>query len=240
MPPSQVQRVAWTAGFPDVIVHTSVGRRDGHPDYDAAKRGQRAPAARLARALVSPAAIAGIRDALGSARPILVPVRAIEVAGINFIPDAMAEEIALALGLPVTRDLEQVNTVGHTRANGFRRLVFQPEFDGPVTQQRSHVLVDDHVGLGSTLANLRGHIEHSGGHVVLTTTLSASRNSEVLALRPATLHALRQKHGSALEDYWQRELGFSLDLLTEAEAGYLGRTPSLDAIRAGVAAERGA
>ena len=61
-------------------------------------------------------------------------------------------------------------------------------------------MVDDHVGLGSTLANLRGHIEAEGGRVITATTMSASRRSEILALRPETIQSLKEKHGSRLED----------------------------------------
>jgi hypothetical protein len=73
----------------------------------------------------------------------------------------------------------------------------------------------------------------------MATTLSASQNSEVLALRARTLQALREKHGEPLNTYWRDDFGFGIDLLTDAEAGYLRRTPSLDAIRAGVAKARG-
>jgi hypothetical protein len=99
--------------------------------------------------------------------------------------------------------------------------------------------VDDHIGLGSTLANLRGHVESQGGAVILATTLSASRRSEVLALRAKTLHSLFEKHGELLDNYWRDLVGFGIDLLTEAEAGYLFRAPSVDAIRAGMAQARG-
>jgi hypothetical protein len=86
---------------------------------------------------------------------------------------------------------------------------------------------------------LRGHIESLGGKVLVATTLSASRNSEVLALLVSTLQALREKHGEPLDAYWREDFGFGIDLLTEAEAGYLGCAPSFDAIRAGVAKARG-
>jgi hypothetical protein len=33
-------------------------------------------------------------------------------------------------------------------------------------------LVDNHVGMGGTLANLRGHVEANGGAIVLMTTLT--------------------------------------------------------------------
>ena len=87
--------------------------------------------------------------------------------------------------------------------------------------------------------NLRGHIESHGGAVVLATTLSASRRSEVLALRPETLHSLFEKHGELLDKYWRDHVGFGIDVLTEAEAGYLLRAPSVDAIRTGMAEARG-
>jgi hypothetical protein len=95
-------------------------------------------------------------------------------------------------------------------------------------------MVDDHVGLGSTLANLRGHIEAKGGRVITATTMSASRRSEVIALGPNTLQSLREKHGPPLEDLVRDKLAFDLDRLTDAEVGYLLRSASVDAIRAGM------
>ncbi len=226
-----IPRTLWAPGFPDVVVHTTVARRDAHPSFVAGKAGQRSAATKLAGDLLSTAAVATIHEALGALRPVVVPIRAVETLGINLIPDAMARELGQRLGLSITTDMVQTNTVGHTRANGFHRLLFQPTFAGDVVPGSSYLLVDDHVGLGGTLANLRGHIESEGGRVVLTTTLSASRRSEVLALRAETLQALREKHGDPLERYWQESFGFGLDALTEAEAGYLLRTPSVDAVQ---------
>jgi hypothetical protein len=226
-----IRRFPWPADFPEVVVHTSVARRDGHPDYAAAKSGTQDAAARLACALLSSTAVEQIRDLLHAERPVIVPVRAVETTGINLIPHAMAHEMGQQIGLAVAGNIVQTNTVGHTRASGFHRLSFQPTFAGVVLPGCTYLLVDDHVGLGGTLANLRGHIEGEGGRVVLTTTLSASRRSEVLALRAETLHALGAKHGEPLERYWQEHFGFGLHALTEAEAGYLLRTPSFDAVR---------
>jgi hypothetical protein len=227
-----IRRTLWAPGFPEVVVHTTVALRDAHPGYAAGKAGLRSAAVQLVGDLLSTAAVTAIHEALGEHRPIIVPIRAIETTGINLIPDAMARELGQRLGLSIiTTQLVQTNTVGHTRASGFHRLLFQPTFAGDVVPGSPYLLVDDHVGLGGTLANLRGHIESEGGHVVLTTTLSASRRSEVLALRAETLHALREKHGNPLERYWQESFGFGLDALTEAEAGYLLRTPSVDTVR---------
>jgi hypothetical protein len=226
-----IRRSLWRPDFPDVIVHTTEELRDAHPDYAAGKAGLRSAAVQLVGDLLSTPAVTRIREALGTLPAIIVPIRAVETLGINLIPDALARELGQRLSLPITTDLVQTNTVGHTRASGFHRLVFQPTFDGEVVPGRPYLLVDDHVGLGGTLANLRGHIESNGGSVVLATTLSASRRSEVLALRSETLQALREKHGEPLEQYWKERFGFGLDALTDAEAGYLLRTASLDTIR---------
>ena len=234
-----LRRAPWPADFPEVVVHATVALRDAHPDYAAAKSGAREPAVRLACALLSDAAVARLRDALGHRKPIIVPVRAVETTGINLIPDAMAHELGQRLGLAVTSDIVQTNTVGHTRASGFHRLAFQPLFAGSVLPGRLHLLVDDHVGLGGTLANLRGHIE-SEGSIVVAATLCASRSSEVLALRPKSLQNLRERHGELLEEYWRHRFGFGLEGLTEAEAGYLLRTPSVDAVRDRLAEAGGA
>jgi hypothetical protein len=166
-----IARTAWRAGLPDVVVHTTEKTRNAHPSYAGAKSGDREAATRLACDLLSNAALESIRRQLGGRRALLVPVRAIEATGINLIPDAMSHEMALRMGLDVTLAIVQTNTVGHTRAGGFHRLAFQPTFDGKVEAGRDHVLVDDHVGLGSTLANLRGHIESHGGAVVLATNV---------------------------------------------------------------------
>ncbi len=170
----------------------------------------------------------------------VVPIRAIETTGINLIPDAMARELSQRFGLSMTTDIVQTNTVGHTRASGFHRLAFQPLFDGLVVPEIEYMLVDDHVGLGGTLANLRGYVESCGGRVILATTLSASRNSKMLALRQETLHYLREKHGQPLEEEFLSRFNFGLDALTEAEAGYLLRSPSVDGIRDRLAEAGGA
>jgi len=234
-----IHRIPWQRDFPEVVVHVPVAIRDAHVDHASAKAGAHGASVRLARELVVPTAVGRLRAALESRRPIVVPVRAIEAHGINLIPDAMAHELARMLDLNVTTEIVQTNTVGHTRAGGYHRLVFQPTFAGKVEPGADYVLVDDHVGLGSTLANLRGYLEAEGGRVIAATTMSASRQSEVLALRPDTLQSLREKHGQPLEDIVREQLTFELDRLTEAEAGYLLRSASVDAIRAGMVAARG-
>ena len=201
------------------------------PEYLAAKSGDADAALTLALLLVSDAAVAELRDLIGGRAAILVPVVADETMGFNAIPDALAQVLARELDSPVASGaIVQTNMVGHTRARSFQRLVTPAEFDGPVETGRAYLLVDDHVGLGGTLANLRGYICGKGGQVIGLTTLTESRDARTICLQPGTRAMLWDKHGQALDHLWQAEFGYGIDCLTEVEAQNLCRQPSVAAI----------
>ncbi|KJU87695.1 protein TraN [Candidatus Magnetobacterium bavaricum] len=87
------------------------------------------------------------------------------------------------------------------------------------------------MGLGGTIANLRGYIEGNGGHVIAVSTLTESRDSRKLALRSEILEALEKKHGQELDEFWRDSFGHAIATLTEAEGGNLLRQSSFDVIR---------
>jgi len=225
-------RSAWPEDFPAVVIHSTVKIRNAHPAYASAKAGDAAAAVVLVRDLLNTKAVALLREIIGGRPAILAAVTAIEKSGFNAIPDAMAHDLGKRLGLPVDAgELRQINKVAHTRATGWHRLVTPPLFGGKVEQGQNYVLVDDHVGLGGTLANMRGYIEAGGGKVIAMTTLTESRDASKISLYPETLNMLRLKHGKELETFWQENTGYAFDCLTEVEAGYLFRQSSADAIR---------
>ncbi|HEY5609059.1 MAG TPA: hypothetical protein VIM38_12065 [Alphaproteobacteria bacterium] len=213
--------------------------RDAHPDYIEAKSGDAEAALRLTQAFITSAALTSIEQMLRGRRPYLIAVSAIEAAGFNAIPRAMARTIADELGLALVTGVVQANTVSHTRASGWHRLRFRAEFDGTIQPGVDYWIIDDHVGLGSTMAELRAFVHAQHGTIVGASTLTASRHSEIIALTNDTLSKLRVKHGQTLEDFWLEEFGYGLAGLTEPEAGYLLRAASVDAIRARLAETAG-
>ena len=224
-------RVPWPPHFPDVIIHTNVRTRDAHRHYAAAKAGDVDAAFALSIELVSDDAIPPLLRASGGQPFLLLPVIAEETAGFNAIPDAMAQVLGWLIQTPVVAgEIVQTNMVGHTRARTFQRLVTPASFSGPVMPGADYVLVDDHVGLGGTLANLRGYVEGRGGRVVAMTTLTESRDARRISLRPETLAMLRERHGEALDRFWKGQFGYGIDCLTELEAQNLCRQPSVAAI----------
>lgn len=168
---------------------------------------------------------------VGDHPTLLRPVVADELTGFNAIPDAMAQVLGIKLDLEVIAgEIVQTNKVGHTGAPTFQRLVTPATFEGHVQPGSKYVLVDDNVGLGGTLANLRGYVEARGGEVIAITTLTESRDARIISLQPATRNVVWQRHGHALDDLWQSQFGYGIDCLTEVEAFNLCRQHSVAAI----------
>lgn len=227
--------------FPDVVIVASQSSVMRHPDYPQAKQGNvtdAAPAAkRLSGDLLTASALEELR-ALPVHGARLVPVHALEGQGFNRIPAAFAELLGEKLHLEVETSIIQVNVVNHTGASGWMRLASPPLFEGPVLHGQSYVLVDDFVGQGGTLANLRGHIMRSGGIVAGAVCLTGRDDSRKLALDGGTLEALRRKHGQEIEEWWRETCGYGYPALTESEARYLLRVEDADTIRAKLAEAR--
>ena len=139
------------------------------------------------------------------------------------------------LGLPFDATVVQTNVVSHTGADGYGRLARQASFGGDV-EQREYVMVDDFIGQGGTLANLRGWVEKRGGGVVGAVGLTGKPYSAKLNPSEEQLHELRQKHGRDFEKWWREHFGHAFDCLTQSEARYLARSPDVDTIRDRLAA----
>ena len=161
MPPP---RTPWF-DFPDVHLHATESAVKQHPSYWLAKTGDADAAVELvtanvdafkAQALVDLVARQGLAYA-----PWLVSAHAYESEGVNAIPEAFADVLGRLLGWPVDGGILQMNVVSHTGADGWSRLARPAAFDGPIEPGRHYVLVDDFVGMGGTLANLKGILSPS-------------------------------------------------------------------------------
>ncbi|WP_338114230.1 phosphoribosyltransferase [Thiorhodococcus mannitoliphagus] len=214
-----------------MVIHSPEIAVKRHPDYRAAKSGDAQAAFSLVKTTIAEPAVLRIRELAHGREVILASAHAVERDGVNAIPEALADELGARLGLPVDDSLVQVNIVGHTGANGFARLARPAAFDGQVISGAAYLLVDDFVGQGGTLANLKGHIETNGGVVIGATVLTGKPFSAVLSPTREQLAALREKHGQALEVWWQERFGYGFDCLTQSEARYLERSADVDTIR---------
>lgn len=225
-------RVPWPVNFPDVYIHCSIKTRNNHRCYDAAKSGDHAAAVELSADVLNDDVITALHQDIQQQDAILVPIGALEDKGYNAIPSAMAAEIGLRTGLPVDEDnFFQSNRVGHTKARMWQRLATPALFEGVVQQGQQYILVDDHVGAGGTLTNLRGYIETNGGKVIAMTTLTASSEAEKISLPLVMQNMLYSKYEENLEQLWQEHFGYGLRCLTAVEARTIYREQSVEAIR---------
>jgi len=214
-----------------VLIHSVESWVKQHPDYRAAKSGDGFAAIRLVNDTLNMQQVAALATLLAGHQPVLVSAHAYEREGVNAIPEIFAEKMRERLSWPVDAGVVQINVVSHTGADGFSRLARQAEFDGPIQAGAEYVLVDDFVGMGGTLANLRGYIETQGGKVLAGVALTGKPHSAQLKLTVARLNELRSKHGRELEYWWQERFSHAFDALTESEARYLVRTPDADTVR---------
>ncbi len=197
----KVSRAPW-GRFPGVVIVAEEKFVKAHPSYMAAKTGDAASAKLLAAAFVDVRTLDALRVLAGGRRVLFAPVHAIEAQGINRIPGVFAQLLAERLDAEVAADIVQANVVSHTGASGWQRMARPPIFDGPVSVASEYILVDDFVGQGGTLANLRGFLASGGGTIIGAITLTGKGYSAKLALEPSTLQQLREKHGQQLETWW--------------------------------------
>lgn len=200
----QATRFPWNH-FPPVFIHAPERFVKTHHAYAAANVGEALAAMELVVDLLSPQTLEKLWKRFDDQAPVLVNAH-------DAIPDAMTRSISALLGWPWERRIIQANKVNHAGASGYERLQRQVIFSGPVLIGLNYLLVDDFIGHGGTLANLRGHI--------------------------CKLAELRRQHGH-IEYWWRQRFGFGFESLTASEAQFLSRARTAEGIIAGLEAVDG-
>ncbi len=228
-------RTEW-GDFPDtVIVETNEAAFRKHPNYGQAKSGNVDDALKLMDDYLTPLEINKIEKLAGDKNPIITGVQAVEGVSTNVIPEVFASYLAMATNWRLDKDIYQQNRVGHTKSSGFHRMATPALFGGLVLEGEHYLLLDDFIGQGGTLANMKGYIESKGGIVIGSIVMAGKDFSSKLKLQQSTLTELRSKHGN-LEPEWLTVFGYGFDFLTESEARYLVKTENADRIRAEILA----
>jgi len=232
-------RVAW-GDFPPAVLLASESQTKQHPKYHDAKTGDATAAANLVIDLVDDAGVEAVKTLVlyssESGKPLLACVNAYEQGGYNAIPAALAKFLSQCAAISFDSQVTQTNIVSHTGADGYGRLARQAAFGGDVQKDSEYVMVDDFVGQGGTLANLRGWIEKQGGKVIGAVALTGKPYSAKLTPSHEQLNELRQRHGSDFEKWWRDHFGHAFGCLTQSEARYLARSPDVETIRDRLAA----
>ena len=224
------ERAPW-GDFPPVIRNGDLHASKKEPEYQAAKAGNTPAAFDLVERLLTDDTVEKIRRRIKDNKPLLLPVLAVETAGNNKIPLAMAKVLARRLNLEVESNIVQSERVGRTGTDANHRLAFNPSFEGEVKTGQTYLIIDDTLLMGGTIASLRGYIENRGSRVVGASVMDAQEGAVDIAVKPKMLAAIENKHGPSMNQFWQENFGYGIDKLTQSEAGHLRRAASVDEIR---------
>ncbi|WP_282175286.1 phosphoribosyltransferase [Vibrio diabolicus] len=224
------ERSPW-GDFPKVIRNGDLGALKNEPEYQAAKSGDTFAALDLVERLITDDTVKSLKECIGGSKPRILPVLAVEAAGDNKIPLAIAEVLADRLGLDVELNIVQCDKVGRTGTGSDHRLAFNPSFDGNVKKGEKYLIVDDTLAMGGTLASLRGYVENRGGKVIAASVMTAHEGALNLPVKPGMLAAINDKHGPAMNQFWKDTFGYGIDKLTQGEAGHLKSAKTVEQIR---------
>lgn len=218
-------RVAWDSDTQDAVIHADIDAVKNHPNYEGAKSGNIKDAVLLAKTFIDTDKLKKHDSPM-----VILPITAEEKQGKNAIPLGMAQVISEHTGFPVFKGIVQNNKAGHTGANGWHRIVSPATFEGDVLVDASFLVLDDFIGMGGTLANVRSFLLNAGAKVAGYEILTGKQESDILFLRKETLKQLRAKHGQ-FEKEFKTLVGFDYTGLTESEANYLLRAKTVERIR---------
>lgn len=212
---------------PPIFSHSDSARLKDHPDYTAAKAGDRAAAIRFVSDIVDPVTVDEARRRFGE-DVIYAPAAAEEASGRNAIPATLAAYYAEFAGGTVEPNIIQTVRAHHTGAKPMERLISRPLFGGPVKPGGRYVLVDDVSTMGGTLAEMAHHIQANGGQVIGTITLAnASREGQFSPTR-LQVRTIEGRYGDAVRQLF----GIAPTGLTADEARYILGFRDADALRA--------
>jgi len=227
---SRDNKQPWPDSFPNAKVHTTLSKMKAHADYNAAKAGDVEAAIRMVNDLVKPKVITELYGQFPNA--IVVAPHAVEASGKNAIPQKLAETMGDA-GFQVDTEIVQSSRAQRTKKKSALRLAILPKFDGKVEAGRDYILVDDALGEGGTVNELRYHIESNGGNVVFVSALTQGMYAAKISVKPETIKRIEERYGRTATEKFIREFDTAgiLEALTEKQARTILRSSSLDTLR---------
>jgi hypothetical protein len=194
-----------------------------HPALAAAREGDYKAARCVVHDLCGPIHFDVVPD-------FITPVLALDETDLfNALPLALAEHIADCCGAKLCMSVKRGNVYVTLHDSALNRFFSQAEFVGDVPQGK-HILVDDTVHFGSTLANLRGYITAQGGTVLSASSLAAGAFSTNLVPDSSLISTLKTRYGheiSLIEEVFH----FPVECLTSREAYYLFGLSDLNGFR---------
>lgn len=196
-----------------------------HPTYREAKAGDVPAAVRLVSDLALPFLVRH-RHLLPQAAFYVAP-HAREASGDNAIPQVLAQACAMVSGGIADDDIVQISRVFHTGADPMERIAARAVFEGLVSANAVHILVDDVTTMGGTLAELADFIQIRGGIIGGVIVMVNAGRVKNFCPSQAVVRKIENRFSHELE----RILSIQANALTANEANYLIGFRTADEIR---------
>jgi len=217
-----VTRFPW-GKFPPIITHTSRANLEAHPLFAAARAGDLKAARDVARTFMRPASWSGRVD-------FVCPTMEFSPDGrFNALPLALAEVVARETGAALVASIVREKSTADMPTDSVSRLLNQSGFDGHAPKG-SYLICHDVCTFGSSIANLRGHIQAAGGDVHAATALATHLFSATLVPDNTVLMGIAARFRNELTTI-STHLGFDYDRLTAREAYFIYGLRNLECIR---------
>lgn len=232
--PVMVQPVRSPWGhFPKLVSHSRLSEVNFDRSFEAAKSGDLS----AARSLVSRHYTPGQLRPKGRVDFIAAPARISHEGLVSAIPIALALAVAADLGAKFVPSIIQANAFDKLTSDQPVCITRQPIFDGSVPKG-SWFIVNDHVSLGSGIANLRGYLMSQGAVVLGATSLTSDLYTANLAPDSSILQTLRSRFHHDLDSTLSEVLGFNSQTLTSREAYFINGLSHINELRNVQAAQR--
>lgn len=203
---------------------SKIGTADHKKTFFRAKYGQDAEAAKsVVEATFDDIYLTRVRlmlhtlDAQGIERPILVaPSRE---GGRNALACAAAEYLGGRLGLEVDTNITQLESPSRKAMYKLDKLFNFPAFSGSVVPDRHYVPVDDMLGTGGTIAELRSYIMNNGGKYAFSCCMASSSGQDhLLNNTPKQVSDIVEALGQNVTEWFQATAQIRLSALTRVES----------------------
>ena len=153
----------------------------------------------------------------GISKPILVaPERE---TGQNALASIAAKQLASRLGLEFDDNIVQLPSQTRKGLSKISKLFEFPGFDGSVAKGRYYIAVDDMIGTGATIAELRSYIIRNGGQYAFGCALASSSGTDhLINSSEDQKSAILNNLGQTMTEWFERTTDVAIDTLTRVES----------------------
>ncbi len=198
------------------------GLKNHQSYHDAKSRGNAYAAGKVIKSLMSDPFLNMAKGMLQKLSGHIILVAPVKENSQNRLASEAAKRLGSIFGITVDDKIVENDVGGRAGLSGIDRLFVVPGFVGEVERGGIYVGVDDVVSSGTTMAQLRDHIERYEGHFAGVLCLATPSGSpERLNISRNEASRVSRLYDQSLKEWFTAKAGFGFEELTYGEMGIL-------------------